>query len=150
MQIFEIKNQKEFTNKLFIDDVFDNFLLVEAVFVKDYSVSIDGHKADELEGDEYILWKDAKSMAFAAIKGSTLPKSFKIVLKLSSANAIKTMKSLDIGEGVSASFYINIKYFDGVITVTSGTSTASFLLSKDLEKGWDHLLEKFLILKGLF
>ena len=150
MKIFSIKNQKDFTGKLFTGDVFDSFLLVEANFVKDHSIFIDGHyTGDEERNDEYVLWKDAKQLAFDTLKGSKLPKSFKIVLKLTKENAINTQKSLELDVDSAAGFYLNIKYSDKAIICTTGTSTASFVISRDLEKGWDGFAEKFLELKQI-
>ena len=149
MKIYNITNIKEFTKKLFIEDTFDNFLVVEANFVTSHSVLIDGTKSVEADGDEYVTWKEVKAEAFNVIKGKVLPKSFKIVLKLTNENTINTLKAISLKADLQAGLYINIKYFDDQINVISGTSTSTFELSKDLSNGFEIFLEKFFAKKEI-
>ena len=73
---------KDFTEKLFKEETFDNFLVTEADFATSFSVSVDGRIAEPEEEDDFITWRTLRPLAFQIIKGKQLPRSFKIVLKL--------------------------------------------------------------------
>ena len=145
MKVFYITNQKDFSKKLFVEDVFDNFLVVEASFVTSHSILIEGNKSsDEETADEYVSWSEVKDEAFNVIKGTKLPKSFKIVLKLTSANTESTLKNIGLENIPGTGLYLNIKYSDGQMNIITGTSTSSFEIGKELSNGWETLTQKFL------
>ena len=150
MKIYNILDQKTFTKQLFIEEVFDNFLVIEADFITEFGIYFDGHKTDfEIGEDEYISWGVLKRQAFEAIKGSKLPKGFRIVLKLSMANTANTLRSLGIEQNAETGLYLNVKYSDGSMTLTGGTSTTEFSVVKDLDRGWERFLEKFFLMKSI-
>ena len=145
MEIYNITNIKDFTNKLFVGEIFDKFLCVDASFITHCSFTIDGRKpAPSQDEDEFETWEYIRPYAFSIIKGKELPKSFKIVLKLSRANALSTLNSFDEAADPEAGFFINIRYDADGIHIITGTSTASFDLGRTIDKGWDELVTKFL------
>lgn len=145
MKVYKINNQKEFTRKLFLESVFDNFVVGECNFVKDYSVIIDGRTSESEDAvEESVTWDKVREIACHVIKGKELPKSFKIVLKLSKENTINTLKALEIEAPDGTGMFVNIRYNEGELSCTSGTSTTEFFLTKEMDKGWDAFVQKFL------
>lgn len=157
-----ISDIKDFTNKLFIADIFDNFLVTEASFVTFFSVSLDGrlvkkeeesHReyGQEKPGQEksdrdYVLWKQIKPLAFQIIKGKQLPKSFRIVFKLSAENTAKTISSLGLSLSADevSGLFLNIRYENKQIFCVTGCSMKAFTMDKTLEKEWDQVVRRFL------
>ncbi|MBQ9388524.1 MAG: hypothetical protein IJU01_07780 [Lachnospiraceae bacterium] len=150
MKIYNITDKKSFTTKLFLEEVFDNFLLVEANFITDFGIYFDGHRTGyEIGEDEHVTWGIVRNQAFTAIKGSKLPKSFKIVFRLSGANTANTVRSLGISDVPDVALYLNIRYNEDRLDMTAGVSTPDFFASKSIETGWEHYLEKFFMLKDI-
>lgn len=148
MRVYKILNQKEFTKKIFAEEVFDNFLLTECDISKDYSVFIDGRKLSE-EEDGYVSWGEVRSLAFASVKGTEPPRSFKIVLKLSKENTANTLKALGIDIPGDTGLFLNFRYTDSELSCISGTSTTEFALTKDLENGWEKYVQMFFAKKEI-
>lgn len=150
----EISENREFTKKLFTENTFDTFLLVEANVVSNVSYNIDGqiNKAyfdtDELEAlssKEYITWEKARPHIYNVIKGKKLPLSFKIVLVLSDANIMRIIEknNLPLTLNDIANLSLNI-YFDGEkITVTTVATMKAFTLDKTLNTLWDENVKAF-------
>ncbi len=151
MKIYNITSQKDFTAALFVNSVFDNFLVSEASFVTAFSLIIDGHltSAPE-EGDDSVSWGQVRPLAFSVIKGKELPKSFKIVLKLSDGNLSSTLGALGIEKDTDISgLYLNIRYEKGELSCTTGCAYARFVADKTAETGWEAFVERFLTKNGI-
>lgn len=146
MKIYNITNQKDFTAALFAGTVFDNFLVTEASFITAFSVIIDGHltSAPE-EGDDSMTWGTVRPLAYSVVRGRELPKSFKIVLKLSSDNLVSTLNALGMEKDTDISgLYLNIRYEKGELSCTTGCSYSGFTADKSAEAGWDAFAGRFL------
>ena len=142
----QIDDQKDFTQKLFRQDVFDNFLVPEAVFATAFSIAIDGGSLSEEGKPVCASWGQLRPLAFQIIKGQTLPRGFKIVLRLSPENAEKTLQplGLSIAPEEVAGLFFNILYEEGQIRCTTGVSLTAFSLDRTLEQEWDRMMRRFL------
>ena len=162
MIALELTNIKEFMNTLLRSEVFDHFLLQEAVIVNGATHIIDGHiapgfyteeEAESLgiEGLSILPYSMLRGNCFDIIKGKKTPASFKFILMLSPSNLERTIKA----SGTSftpndiTGVLFNIKYQNQLITLTTGVSYAIFSPDKSLESYWDNAIKKFLFQNGI-
>ena len=157
MIALEITQIKDFMNTLLCTDTFDKFLLQEAVIQGAASYVIDGHinkgfYSDEelsqhgLSGFSILPFSMLRPNCFHLIKGKKTPSSFRFLLLLSPENMAKTIISLNseyTPEDISGMF-LNIKYQNQMLTLTTGVSYRIFSTNKCLDEGWDRLVLKFL------
>lgn len=146
-------------SKLLISDMFDKFLLSEAVISTYNTFTIDGHinkdfyTSEELEESDFqslryiSCWETLKPICFDLIKGKKTPVSFKFVFLLAPSNIKKILEKENIALSVDDinALALNIKYDNGIVTCTSGTSIRVFSLDKSLENAWDDMIKKFFI-----
>lgn len=157
MIALQLNNIKDFMNKLLCSDIFDNFLLQEAVITKAASFVIDGHiqkefysstELSELGLDSYSIlpFKLLRTNCFDLIKGKQTPGSFKFVFLLSPENVESTLSSLKstFTPNDIKGLFINILFHDQTLTLTTGISYSTFSLDKSLDVEWDILVRKFL------
>ena len=153
----ELTDTKDFMNKLLRTEIFDNFLLQEAVITKAASYVIDGHlqkgfySSTELEenclaGYSILPFWMLRTNCFDLIKCRQTPSSFKFVFLLSPENMEHTLSSLHSAFTVSdiSGFFINIRYQSQLLTLTTGISYNIFSADKTLDSEWDKLVMKFL------
>ena len=157
MIALELVDVKDFMNKLLRTEVFDHFLLQEATIINGASFVIDGHIKKELytesELDEMGLtgysafpFSMVRTQCFDLMKGKRTPAYFKIVFSLSPENLANTLRQLNSSykpEDLSGIF-VNIKYQNQLLTLTTGVSYRIFSTDKDLDFQWDELVKKFL------
>ena len=80
------------------------------------------------------------------MKGKRTPAYFKIVFSLSPENLANTLRQLNSSykpEDLSGIF-VNIKYENKLLTLTTGGSYRIFSTDKALDLQWDELVKKFL------
>lgn len=154
LQLTDIKN---FMNQLLRSETFDHFLLQEAVIHSGASYVIDGHinkgfyTEEEIEtlrltGCKALPFSMLRGNCFDLIKGKKTPSSFKFVFLLSPSNLEKTLASLHssyTSQDISGIF-LNLKYHNQVLTLTTGISYTIFSPDKSLEQEWDKLILRFL------
>lgn len=157
MIALELTNVKDFMNILLKSDTFDHFLLQEAVITGAASYVIDGHittgfySEDEMEeqgltGLSMLPFSKLRGNCFDLIKGKKPPSSFRFVFLLSPDNLAKTLTSLQSSytpDDLSGMF-INIKYQNQLLTLTTGVSYRIFSTDKTLDHAWDQLVLRFL------
>lgn len=158
MRSFTIKNQKDFTARLFTGTLFDSFLLCEADFKTCQTIHIDGRicrdyfdDPADIPPDTCCTWRDVRPTCFQIIKGKRLPVYFKLVLALSDDNLSKTLEASHIQlrpEDVEG-MYLNIHYKDGILFCTSGISLKIFTLDRELPDYWDQLITRFFAQNGI-
>ncbi len=162
MTALELTNIGDFMNKLLRTDTFDHFLLQEASICAGATYIIDGrivegyYTAEEIEeqhlqGLQLLPFSHLRSKCFDLIKGKKTPTSFKFIFLLSPENLANTLRSLDSSftpEDISG-IYINIRYQNQLLTLTSGVSYATFSMDHSLEGEWDHLVTRFLSQKNI-
>ena len=152
MNAYKITDQKVFTTKLFLEEVFDNFLVSEACFITRFSTEINGRTVNPEEGaEEFTDWGTIRPIAYSLIRGKVLPKSIKIVLKLNRENTLRTLEAAGFSgdkAGVSG-LYINIRYEEGTFSLVTGTSFATFTPDRSLEGSWSKFVCRFLTASGI-
>lgn len=148
---------KIFMNKLLCSDIFDNFLLQEAIIQGAITYHINGTlhqdfysmeelEAEQLTGLSFLPYRKVRTQCFDLIKGKRTPSYFKFVLLLSPANLEKTLQqtgSSFTSQNISAIF-LNLKFQNKKLLLTTGISYRIFTTDKSLEQEWDILIKKFL------
>lgn len=151
----KVEDVKGFMSSLLVHNVFDTFLLSEMTIHTGTELYLSGklneafystEELEQLNGRKYATWAEQKGIAFSYIKGSKLPLSIKIVFLLSERNANsilnKAGNSLNLND--VNGLFVNIRYEQGIIYVTTGTSLKIFTMDKSLERTWDEELSNFL------
>jgi len=157
MIALELTDIKTFMNKLLRSEVFDHFLLQEAVITSSATYSINGQitkgffSEEELEELQikdcrFLPFSMLKTNCFDLIKGKKTPSAFRFVFLLSPSNMEKTITA--VGSSYSASdvtgMYINLKYQNQLLSLTTGIAYNVFSTDKSLETEWDKMVVKFL------
>ena len=157
MIALELPEIRVFMNKLLCQETFDNFLLQEAQIQNSISYHIQGalhsefYSEEELEqaglnGLSFIPYGKVRSQCFDLIKGKRTPSFFKFVLLLSPANLEKTIAQTGTSLTLSdvTAMFINLKFQNNKLMLTTGISYRTFTTDKSLEHEWDSLMKKFL------
>lgn len=154
LKITEVKN---FMNQFLCQEVFDHFLLQEAVIQTNALYHIDGTVQKEfytneemeelaLNGLPFLPYGMLRSQCFGLIRGKKTPTYFKFSLLLSPENLERTLAKSDssfTANDISAVF-LNVKFQNGDLTITTGISYRIFSTDRTLEHEWDALMKKFL------
>ena len=144
-------------NKLLKSEVFDHFLMQEAVITSAATYTINGqitrgfYSEEELEelqlnGCRFLPFSMVRGNCFDLIKGKKTPSGFRFVFLLSPSNTEKTIAA--VGRSYKASdvtgMYINLKYQNQLLSLTTGIAYNIFSTDKTLENEWDKMVMKFL------
>ena len=152
----KIENNRDFTRKLFIEDVFDDFYLNKAEFVTNCRFEVDGElmmnffdeeeqKSLSLEGRRFCLWKELKPFCYQIIKGRRAPLSFRILLSASARiPECRTLLENAVETGVVSGFVLKFEFINKEILGATGVSLNSFSLDRSLEHEWDELVPQIL------
>lgn len=151
---------KQFMNHFLTGTEFDRFLLCEATIMTGSTYIIDGHINKDFydTDDEHLLpdriyqyWEECKSLAFQIVKGDRTPLAMKIVLMLAPYNVERFLEKYNIPLSVEqiAGLYLNIRYEQEQLTISSGTALTIFTLDKTTEHMWDEMLTKFFEQQGI-
>lgn len=148
---------KDFMNKLLCQNVFDHFLLQEAAIHTNVAYHIDGAlqkdfyceeelEAGQLTGLSFAPYGLLRSQCFNLIKGKKTPSYFKFSLLLSPENLKRTLSQTgsSFTENDISAVFLNIRFQNGELTITTGISYRIFSVDKTLEHEWDALLKRFL------
>lgn len=156
----KVEDIKTFMSSLLVHNVFDTFYLSEMTIQTSSELYISGklneafystEEWEALQGRKYTTWAEQKGIAYSFVKGSKLPLSIKIVFLLSERNIESILNKagnpfrVDDVNGL----FINIRYEQGIVYVTTGSSIKIFTLDKTLERVWDEELVKFLRKMGI-
>ncbi len=157
MIALELTDVKDFMNKLLRSDTFDHFLLQEAAIINGASFVIDGHvnqsfyTESEIEelgitGYRIMPFSMLRQQCFDLIKGKKTPTSFKFVFLLSPENLERTLSSLQSSFTINdiTGVFLNLKFQNQLLTLTTGISYNIFSPDKSLENEWDQLVRRFL------
>ncbi len=157
MIALELTDVKDFMNKLLRSEVFDHFHLQEAVITSGATYTINGQITKgfyseeelaelELMGCRFLPFSMLKTNCFDLIKGKKTPSAFRFVFLLSPKNTEKTLTA--VGSSYKASdvtgMYINLKYQNQLLSLTTGIAYNIFSTDKTLENEWDKMVIKFL------
>ena len=142
-----IKQQKEFTKRLFLENTFDSFEVIQCIFRTHVTYRIDGQTlkdyygtGDETAGiPDYISWEKIRPICFSMIKGNRLPLSFHISLKANEAMMKEVSESFDLNTlgSVPDGLVWNVFYKDGLMRITTSVSYSQFSPDKSAENIWD-------------
>lgn len=126
-------------NALFVGEIFDDLLLVEA----DISAAVDIHISGRINAGffdedlrpltEYIRYGDERERLLSLIKGDRTPLAVKLVLFHPAAD-----------NAVIEGGCINIFFSEGKVKVTSAVSHKTFSPDMSGDKAWDEYVEKLL------
>lgn len=155
MVALKMEDLKVFTRKLFVDEVFDWWLVREAVITTFNMFTIDGRirkgyfMEQELEEKgigEWSPWKLVRPVCFSLIKGKRLPESFRITLQLPGKKVEQFLQSVqpDFNPEQVSGLYLNIRYEEQNLYCVTGTSLNVFTLDKKIEQEWDETVKRFL------
>ncbi len=161
MLALHIPNVKNFMNGMLVGNLLDPFLMVEGSLVTAISYTFDGHlildfyppeeRNAESHPYEYQPWNEAKGIVLSLIKGSNTPICMRFMLELMPEKAEEMLKkaSPDTDFSQLKALILNIKYENGAITLTTGTSYRTFVMSHDADIVWDKSIQKYLSGKGI-
>ena len=157
MIALELTDIKTFMNKLLRSEVFDHFLLQEAVITSSATYTINGQITKGFFSDEeleelqlkdcrFLPFSMLKTNCFDLIKGKKTPSAFRFVFLLSPKNMEKTIAAVGSSYNVSdiTGMYINLKYQNQLLSLTTGIAYNVFSTDKSLESEWDKMVVKFL------
>ena len=157
MIALELTDVRDFMNKLLKSEVFDHFLMQEAVITSAVTYTINGQitrgfyseeELDELSlsGCRFLPFSMLRSNCFDLIKGKKTPSAFRFVFLLSPTNTEKTIHA--VGSSYKGSdvtgMYINLKYQNQLLSLTTGIAYNIFSTDKTLENEWDKMVIRFL------
>lgn len=151
---------KQFMNHFLTGTEFDHFLLCEATIMTGSTYIMDGHINKDFydTGDEHLetnrkyqYWSECRPIAFQIIKGSRPPLAMKIVLMLAPEATEDFLQkyNLPLLPEQIAGLYLNIRYEQNILTLSSGTALTIFTLDKAVEHMWEEMLSQFLREQGI-
>ena len=157
MLALHITSMKVFMNQLLTSDVFDIFLLEEAVIATANTITIDGHlnrdfySAEELASSqtadyEYTPWSMLKGLCFQLIKGKHTPLSFRFIfhLKPEIAEKLLAREGCSVDSSQIKALVLTIRYDGTRAQLTTGCAYRTFVMSKEPEQIWDKTLSRYL------
>ncbi|MFV0527153.1 MAG: DUF5721 family protein [Lachnospiraceae bacterium] len=162
MIAFTILDQKDFTSKLLLQDVFDHFWFFEGFVTTFNTFTIDGQlhhdffdsSQDEIDGvaaQPFSCWKDVRPILLSLIKGNRPPISFKFILQLPGPQVAQLLSENGLplhAEDVTG-LYMNLQFHDGLMSCTTGSSLRFFTLDKTLDVLWDNTVLSFFRQNGM-
>lgn len=162
MIALKISEIKDFMNKLLCSEMFDHFLLQEASIHGSVNYHIEGtlnqdfysdeeRSAQGLDGLTFTPFGHVRSQCFDLIKGKRTPSFFKFVFLLSPENLSKTLAQThsSFTENDVTAVFLNLKYQNGQLVLTTGISYRIFTPDKSLDHEWDSLVKRFLKNHGI-
>lgn len=152
MIALEIKNIKEFMNRLLGSEAFDSFYLEEANITTYNTFIIDGHTVNAFfEGADnsgnpmehpgpFSSWKQMRSICFSLIKGNRSPIFFKFVLHAGDRylDRLKSNPRASVNAPHIKALAVNIRYENGTLKCITGTSYDTFVMDKTIDNIWDE------------
>lgn len=157
MIALQIEDTKDFTSKLFLQEVFDPFWVLEGSIRTHSTLLLDGHlnpnfySAEELEElgmkeQPYVCWRVLRPFCFDFIKGKKAPLSFKFSFRLSDSNTEKLLAQSGVSLSPTdvAGLFLNLHYSQTGIQLTTGISLRLFTTDKSLDHAWDAMVQRFL------
>ncbi|MCR4616823.1 MAG: DUF5721 family protein [Lachnospiraceae bacterium] len=160
MIALKVNEVKSFMNGFVAGTLFDPFLTVEGLVVTSITYNFDGALNQEFYDEEkndpappykYQPWSDTKAAVFSLIKGTKTPICLRFMLALKPEKATEMLSRQIQDEDFSyvKNLLLTVKYENGAITLTTGTSYNSFVMSHDADNIWDKNIQKYLAGKGI-
>ncbi len=157
MLAIKIEDLKDFTSKLLLQPVFDEFSVAQAEIVTGTTIIIDGHiNAAFYDTDEcvysdgsprnFAYWSELRETCLQRIRGKKLPLSFLISLMLTPAQQ-REIFSEDADSDLFAAvenFYFNLRYDSNGLIGMTGASYRTFTMNKLAEQSFERYITDFL------
>lgn len=154
MVALQISDLKQFTQKLFIGETFDWFLVKEAQIVTFNTFTIDGtvrhgyYSEEELEAgriEQYSAWKSLRPFCFSLIKGNKLPESFSIIFRLPPGQTERFLRERCPSWSAEqiGGLYLNVRYEEQKLYCITGLAFHQFTMDKTPEREWDDMIRAF-------
>lgn len=142
---------KDFTQHLFLRESFDEFDLAQARFVTDFSTSFDGRLSDTEDTAVPVKWARIRPLAFDLIRGETLPRSFSLVLTYPREKTLSLLEGAGLapGEHQLPALFLNIRYRQEQLMLTTGIHEKSFTPNSELSRLWDKTVLEIISALGL-
>jgi len=128
MLSLSIADTKDFMTLLLKSDCFDDFDF-HNIIIHSFAC----FEIGKMPQHDAFLWKKMKPYVFEIIKGNTLPKYTKIVL-------CKNGNFLGLSE---STFFLNITYENGEVSISTGVSQKSFSLDRSAQICWNEWVLSF-------
>lgn len=150
-----ITNIKKIMAALLINNTFDKFLVTDVTITTYNTFHIDGHiNTNYYSNEEYTekgspflsSWETLRPFCYEIIKGNKTPLYFKIILCFSplAIDSFIKKNNIDIDSENIKDLFLNLKFENGILTYTTGTSLSIFTLDKSLEKAFDAYISNFI------
>ena len=155
-----IKDTKNFMSQLLVKNTFDTLYISEADIATSVTFSINGlinkdyytqEEYEQLTHKKYSLWSDIKPVCFNLIKGKKVPASMKLVFIFPDSLCKHIISDYSLAYSLPDinALCINIKYFNGCVTITTGTSLNMFTMDKSVDTAFDDYIKKHLYNAGI-
>lgn len=152
MIFLKINDIKGFTSLLLVKDTLEQMELWEGTIKTHSTFVIDGTKnmpyftdADEEPESSYNTWERLRPVCYEIIKGRHLPTYFKFVFRLDEKQTTDIVsRTPDFKPEDVTGLFLNIRYENNTLSLTTGTSLSFFTLDKSLEKAFDRFVCDFL------
>ena len=94
----------------------------------------------------YTSWKNIKTFAFSIIKGRKVPELLKITFVLPEAVVAKLILDNDLNFDPDCvnGLFLNVRYQDGSVTMTTASSLSTFTLDRSLDEAFERYIINFL------
>ncbi len=158
----QITDVKDFMYQLLKTELFDHFLMPEAVITTAVTYHVDGHLNTSFYSEDELEILGLKNLSaapfsllrancFELIKGKRTPSYFKFVFMLSPENLKNTLLSIKspFTENDISGVYLNLHYQNQTLTCTTGISYQIFSTDRSFENEWDALVCRFLKNHGI-
>ncbi len=157
MIALQLEDTKDFTSKLFLKETFDPFWVVDGSIQTHCTFLMDGHlnrdfysleelEESHMENQPFVCWRQLRPICFDLIKGKKTPLSFKFSFRLSDSNTEKLLaqSGVPLSPADVAGLFLNIRYKNHAVLLTTGTSLRLFTPDKSLDQAWDSMVQRFL------
>ena len=146
MQVYLIEDKKKFMTELLVGSSFDGLLLSEGSIGGRGMLSVTGTPAEgffddgqTIDPSGYLPYGMYRETLFSFIKGDRTPVRLmmQLILPRERVESMTVSAESTIPSASVESLSILIRFRDGVLTVTGGTSVSGFYPDKSLEKELD-------------
>ncbi|MBP3736002.1 MAG: hypothetical protein J6I56_03200 [Lachnospiraceae bacterium] len=156
MIALEINNIASFMSRLLSGEMFDSFLLEEAVIRMSVTWTLDGHLNEKNSAEdgsasvrslrELVPWRDVRPHCYGLIRGKVMPHAFRFVLHAGDEMKAALLSNADGSEGASflRAMLFNVLYDGETLRVVTGISYNAFTVDKSPEGIWDAMVRRFL------
>lgn len=150
MILFEIKSVAAFMKALLVKDIFDDFVMIKGNVATLFSSDFDGAIVKEFQGEDniekFIKYSTVRPLLLQLIRGDKPPIMFKLILGASQEQIGEFQKENleELSNIAPTGLFLNIRYENSGLILSSGCSTSIFDKDRALDKLWDKSLERFL------